>query len=116
GGRCASRSFLFSSRRRHTRFSRDWSSDVCSSDLTDRLQGTPPRANRSVVNIVETFIETNWDKPIDAVKLASVANVSARTMFRERSEERRVGRAGRQGEDAQAGEEKDARDGSARAR
>src|SRR5690606_41040233 len=25
--------FLFSSRRRHTIFSRDWSSDVCSSDL-----------------------------------------------------------------------------------
>src|SRR5690606_40956063 len=24
---------FFSSRRRHTRFSRDWSSDVCSSDL-----------------------------------------------------------------------------------
>src|SRR5690606_40315382 len=29
--------FFFSSRRRHTRFSRDWSSDVCSSDL--ELQG-----------------------------------------------------------------------------
>src|SRR5690606_39278024 len=27
------RSFFFSSRGRHTRFSRDWSSDVCSSDL-----------------------------------------------------------------------------------
>src|SRR5690606_41085767 len=27
--------FFFSSRRRHTRFSRDWSSDVCSSDLVD---------------------------------------------------------------------------------
>src|SRR6266511_4816831 len=27
------RCFFFSSRRRHTRFSRDWSSDVCSSDL-----------------------------------------------------------------------------------
>src|SRR5690606_4944733 len=26
-------SFFFSSRRRHTSFSRDWSSDVCSSDL-----------------------------------------------------------------------------------
>src|SRR5690606_39942363 len=26
-------SFFFSSRRRHTRFSRDWSSDMCSSDL-----------------------------------------------------------------------------------
>src|SRR5687768_17922199 len=30
--------FFFSSRRRHTRCSRDWSSDVCSSDL-DRLEG-----------------------------------------------------------------------------
>src|SRR5216684_5357906 len=27
--------FFFSSRRRHTRCSRDWSSDVCSSDLAD---------------------------------------------------------------------------------
>src|SRR5690606_38262033 len=29
--------FFFSSRRRHTRFSRDWSSDVCSSDLSTKL-------------------------------------------------------------------------------
>src|SRR5690606_39477366 len=29
------RRFFLSSRRRHTRFSRDWSSDVCSSDLED---------------------------------------------------------------------------------
>src|SRR2546422_3710760 len=29
--------FFFSSRRRHTRCSRDWSSDVCSSDLSTRL-------------------------------------------------------------------------------
>ena len=28
-------SFFFSSRRRHTRLRRDWSSDVCSSDLGD---------------------------------------------------------------------------------
>src|SRR2546430_10098870 len=28
--------FFFSSRRRHTRFDCDWSSDVCSSDLTGR--------------------------------------------------------------------------------
>src|SRR5690554_3204818 len=32
---CFSRSFFFSSRRRHTRCGHDWSSDVCSSDLTD---------------------------------------------------------------------------------
>src|SRR3712207_7002677 len=31
-----STSFFFSSRRRHTRYWRDWSSDVCSSDLDDR--------------------------------------------------------------------------------
>src|SRR5690606_6215293 len=30
---------FFSSRRRHTRFSRDWSSDVCSSDLLELLPG-----------------------------------------------------------------------------
>src|SRR5690606_1974595 len=40
-------SFFFSSRRRHTRFSRDWSSDVCSSDLIEDsgepfvIQGRP---------------------------------------------------------------------------
>src|SRR5215475_15585116 len=31
--------FFFSSRRRHTRFSRDWSSDVCSSDLCSAARG-----------------------------------------------------------------------------
>src|SRR5256886_12323480 len=43
-------SFFFSSRRRHTRFDCDWSSDVCSSDLlparsrvSDPLRLAPPR-------------------------------------------------------------------------
>src|SRR6266853_3258028 len=31
--------FFFSSRRRHTRFDCDWSSDVCSSDLADNGPG-----------------------------------------------------------------------------
>src|SRR6266536_4867264 len=35
--------FFFSSRRRHTRSTRDWSSDVCSSDL---------RADRDVLNLL----------------------------------------------------------------
>src|SRR5256884_6289015 len=39
--------FFFSSRRRHTRCSRDWSSDVCSSDLDDALR-VAPRAHRPV--------------------------------------------------------------------
>src|SRR5690606_40964295 len=44
-----------SSRRRHTRFSRDWSSDVCSSDLKS-----------SGVEEFEKAIETfqNWQKEI----------------------------------------------------
>src|SRR6476620_7819672 len=36
--------FFFSSRRRHTRYWRDWSSDVCASDLTARTAaGAEPR-------------------------------------------------------------------------
>src|SRR5207249_11622315 len=39
--------FFFSSRRRHTRSKRDWSSDVCSSDLSEfaHLSGTLTDAN-----------------------------------------------------------------------
>src|SRR3989449_7287918 len=41
--------FFFSSRRRHTRCSRDWSSDVCSSDLLNFIDGSarglPPSGN-----------------------------------------------------------------------
>src|SRR5216683_8323128 len=36
--------FFFSSRRRHTRSDRDWSSDVCSSDLS--RGGEPPELRR----------------------------------------------------------------------
>src|SRR5690625_1930250 len=35
--------FFFSSRRRHTRWPRHWSSDVCSSDLSVRFDLTGPR-------------------------------------------------------------------------
>src|SRR2546422_10116200 len=42
--------FFFSSRRRHTRCSRDWSSDVCSSDLDNTRrpagQAGAPRVRR----------------------------------------------------------------------
>src|SRR5690606_41992166 len=61
--------FFFSSRRRHTRFSRDWSSDVCSSDLwsrcSDRTRSAPGPASRV----------SRWLRP-----------------GAERSEERRVGK------------------------
>src|SRR2546429_5314138 len=45
--------FFFSSRRRHTRCSRDWSSDVCSSDLTPSLLSDcyPPERRARVLGI-----------------------------------------------------------------
>src|SRR5690606_40723699 len=40
----------FASRRRHTRFSRDWSSDVCSSDLSRLLEAGGHRAGHVAVS------------------------------------------------------------------
>src|SRR5215510_1267811 len=40
-------SFFFSSRRRHTRWPRDWSSDVCSSDLSRGRLRTPSLTGRA---------------------------------------------------------------------
>src|SRR5690349_3783261 len=52
--------FFFSSRRRHTRSLRDWSSDVCSSDLISMLVGAAleqARGNRS--NLVSSLTEVS---------------------------------------------------------
>src|SRR6266478_6810015 len=46
--------FFFSSRRRHTRFDCDWSSDVCSSDLELTRYGQN-RVSRREVRIVELY-------------------------------------------------------------
>src|SRR5690606_40574307 len=48
--------FFFSSRRRHTRFSRDWSSDVCSSDLDNISSFNSGEYNE---NIFTTTVNTN---------------------------------------------------------
>src|SRR5690606_33909528 len=47
---CSFICFFFSSRRRHTRFSRDWSSDVCSSDLASSPR--PADARRTATGAV----------------------------------------------------------------
>src|SRR5688572_31169390 len=39
--------FFFSSRRRHTRFDCDWSSDVCSSDLFDEVVAAAEETTKS---------------------------------------------------------------------
>src|SRR5690606_24152503 len=51
--------FCFSSRRRHTRFSRDWSSDVCSSDLAascEHRHAQPRRASAMRVGVGRILI------------------------------------------------------------
>src|SRR5207247_3076122 len=48
--------FFFSSRRRHTRSTRDWSSDVCSSDLF-YMTGKREWVNNGVNNVNGPFID-----------------------------------------------------------
>ncbi|WP_128928914.1 helix-turn-helix transcriptional regulator [Bradyrhizobium guangxiense] len=55
-------------------------------NFSDRLQRSAPRAHRAVVDIVESYIEAHWDEPLDLERIAEVANVSVRTVFREFSE------------------------------
>src|SRR2546427_3436473 len=44
--------FFFSSRRRHTRFDCDWSSDVCSSDLSSSMSSFPVLSDHDYLNFV----------------------------------------------------------------
>src|SRR5690606_39548689 len=45
-------------RRRHTRFSRDWSSDVCSSDLSDYKLLSSEITSEEVLNYRTNFVES----------------------------------------------------------
>src|SRR2546427_4763882 len=85
--------FFFSSRRRHTRFDCDWSSDVCSSDLRERrdqllhalLEGdeeTPARAGDArLARAAARAPEPEDDRALLLLELGEA-----------RSEERRVGK------------------------
>src|SRR5260370_42206339 len=59
-------SFFFSSRRRHTRFKCDWSSDVCSSDLSSvwripvAASGSPRRVGNLVAEDIAWSHDGNW--------------------------------------------------------
>src|SRR5207247_2963623 len=74
-------SFFFSSRRRHTRSTRDWSSDVCSSDLAVL------RCNAAFAE-VQPLVGVVGEDP-DAVAPAVLED---RALLVARSEERRVGK------------------------
>src|SRR5207249_12185897 len=97
---------FFSSRRRHTRSKRDWSSDVCSSDLAQsRTRRTALRAPRDV--LLPTLPRANRRS---GRRASAVSSPESSGRFRSwdtsgplgsphewRSEERRVGKEGREG-------------------
>src|SRR5690606_41157642 len=86
--------FFFSSRRRHTRFSRDWSADVCSSDLAAR--GSPARFSSK--NSASSRPAGSSEVTMGALRPVCCACTGAAREARikvERSEERRVGKEGR---------------------
>src|SRR5690625_5638559 len=51
--------FFFSSRRRHTRWPRDWSSDVCSSDLNRNVFTGESLALAVQRKVVDVFVHQN---------------------------------------------------------
>src|SRR5687768_16809563 len=67
-------SFFFSSRRRHTRCSRDWSSDVCSSDLVTRfvLAISVVKADGTIQRL---FHGTDWTDTANNFTLTAAAPV-----------------------------------------
>src|SRR5699024_11259436 len=81
--------FFFSSRRRHTRSKRDWSSDVCSSDLV-------ARAGRDAVlnNLSKLRERYKPDAVIVNIENAAHGFGASPSICRQflRSEERRVGK------------------------
>src|SRR2546429_5272447 len=85
--------FFFSSRRRHTRCSRDWSSDVCSSDLSIEVDG---KAAASVLDVdVWTEARLVFDLGVSSLLLGADPGASETPALTEaifRSEERRVGK------------------------
>src|SRR5207253_7637575 len=93
--------FFFSSRRRHTRWPRDWSSDVCSSDLTvfsdrtrERLRETRDDSGHQRRN----ENETNGSQPACPKRGGGFFDIQFHPFQnRLRSEERRVGKECRYG-------------------
>src|SRR2546429_3713734 len=84
--------FFFSSRRRHTRCSRDWSSDVCSSDLTafDDAVTNELRGRFGIDGKRAVIVAASTHAPEERVILEAFKQIQNREPAR--SEERRVGK------------------------
>src|SRR5256886_13132130 len=63
--------FFFSSRRRHTRFDCDWSSDVCSSDLI-RLMESVDTTRDLLAGVLETYLSQTSNRMNRVMKQLSI--------------------------------------------
>src|SRR5256886_9013386 len=84
--------FFFSSRRRHTRFDCDWSSDVCSSDLAHRLGENILPLPRAPVEARD--LPAVHDVGVQRIgsDIAVLLRADGTPLPERRSEERRVGK------------------------
>src|SRR5207249_7646904 len=97
--------FFFSSRRRHTRSKRDWSSDVCSSDLlstdrrTEAQAGGIPLLYSLTKNTATRQLKARCDlqQGYACSQYSREAQLWFKLQENWRSEERRVGKEGRYG-------------------
>src|SRR5690606_40796447 len=97
--------FFFSSRRRHTRFSRDWSSDVCSSDLQREVTVMNTRRVANGFTLIELLVVIAIIAilaailfPVFARARENARRASCQSNLKQiRSEERRVGKECREG-------------------
>src|SRR5258707_5402397 len=86
------RSFFFASRRRHTRYWRDWSSDVCSSDLDGIVEPVDVAANGLVGLLASVEDGPPDDLGFQGLEERLYHGVVVAIPLAGRSEERRVGK------------------------
>src|SRR5206468_7468364 len=85
--------FFFSSRRRHTRSDRDWSSDVCSSDLSSVTRNRFRSSAEGKISPEDLNLFLVTDDPKETLGWIVEARERRTRAFRAmRSEERRVGK------------------------
>src|SRR3712207_7623006 len=79
--------FFFSSRRRHTRYWRDWSSDVCSSDLVMKMVKVFVAVKRKI-QPGDKMAGRHGNKGV----VSRIVPIEDMPFLEDRSEERRVGK------------------------